>query len=114
MKKKLQAKLISVKKLIKRPLAKHIILIALFLAVTLGSLAYHYTSKHTAGEPKAPDSSQIVLPTIDSCAGSNTHYQNTYKCYKGELTLIINQHNPESAVAFLKQQYSTVPYVKSG
>jgi hypothetical protein len=102
------------KQLLRKPLVRYS-LIAILLAIVAGVGLIYRSSKHASTDQSAAvnNSSQITLPPGDSCASSNTRYQNTYKCYKNELTSIINQHNPESAVAFLKQQYNSVPFVKS-
>ncbi|HEY5549830.1 MAG TPA: hypothetical protein VIK37_01335 [Candidatus Saccharimonadales bacterium] len=54
--------------------------------------------------------SSKVVNVTDVCAQKNTI---SFTCYKVELNDIVDKHNSESAFALLKQQYSSVPYVKS-
>jgi hypothetical protein len=98
-----------------QPTYKSLALAIGLMFVLLAAIIYVLTSSQKPNNNQSAKSSdsQVVLPETNNCASSNTRYQNTYKCYKNELTGIINQHNPESATAFLKQQYNTVGYVKS-
>jgi hypothetical protein len=100
------------KRLAKHPYTKYILVAGLLILVAGVGLAYR-ASKTSNFKPVHLSAAEIVAPSTDSCVGSDTRYQNTYSCYKTELTGIINQHNPESATAFLKQQYNNVPYIKS-
>src|SRR4051812_18138798 len=86
-----------------QPTYKSLALAVGLMFILLAAIVYVLVSspKPSNNHSAKSSDSQVVLPMTNNCASSNTRYQNTYKCYKNELTSIINQHNPESAVAFL-------------
>lgn len=63
-------------------------------------------------QPDSTKSSTVQVSLKDSCSNS-TEYKNTYKCYKTQLTDLIDKASPETATALLKQNYDKSAYIHS-